>query len=188
MIIILFIWVWSQILDWVSGSLQVWSGYTEYTGGSEKSIRERMRWSAWWKRFILGWDLITCIQSSLQCPQPGSADAVCCFFFFSLVFHNFFSISSTCLLWWCWDKILGPEPLKWFIAIETWYNFALRPEIKRWRKRKIQSYIRESPQPVITPNYWPNAGFRSSRWLFTTRPKNKWNVPLIMCTLDKWCH
>lgn len=142
----------SQSLDWVSVSLQVWSGYTEYTGSSHKSVRERMRRRAWWKRFILGSDLITCIQSSLQCPQLGSADAVC----LSLLspspplFHNFFSISSTCLLWWCWDKILGrPEPLKWFIAIETWYNFALRPEIKRWRTSTYKSCIKESSQPVV---------------------------------------
>ena len=60
------------------------------------------------------------------------------FFFFSLLFHNFFSISSTCLLWWCWDKILGrPEPPKWIIAIETWYNSALRPEIKTLTKRNV---------------------------------------------------
>lgn len=102
----------------------------KYTASSEKMVIERMRWSAWWKRFILGSDLITCIQSSLQCPQPGSADATCLFFPPSLClpFHNFFSISSTSLLWWCWDNILSqPKLLNWFIAIETLYNFVAWP-------------------------------------------------------------
>lgn len=75
-------------------------------------------------------------------PPPCSAEPLqmlCASFFFfffplSLLFHNFFSISSTCLLWWHWDKISGClEPLKWFIATETRYNSALRPEIKHWR-------------------------------------------------------
>lgn len=69
-VIILWVWVWSRSLDWVSGSLQVWSGYTEYTGSSERRVRGRMRWRAWWKRFILGWDLITCIHSYLHRAQP----------------------------------------------------------------------------------------------------------------------
>lgn len=51
----------------------------------------------------------------------------CCVPLFSLLFHNFFSISSTCLLWWCWDKILGqPQVLKWFIAIETCCSMAVK--------------------------------------------------------------
>lgn len=103
---------------------------------------------------------------------PMSSAGLCrvCFFFFfffffsstSLLFHNFFSISSTCLLWWCWDKILGRlQPLKWFIAIETWYNSALRPEIKHWRTSTYKSYIKGSAQPVVTPTHWTNAAFRS---------------------------
>lgn len=84
--------VQSHSLDWVSGSLQVWSGYTEYTGNSKKRVGERMRRRAWWKRFILGSDLITCIQSSLQCPQSGSADAVCLFFSLSSFIISFQSV------------------------------------------------------------------------------------------------
>lgn len=95
---------------------------------AQKKKKKKTRPRAWWKRFILGPDLITCIQSSLQCPQPGSADAVCLFFSLSLFFHNFFSISSTCLLRWCWNKILGkPEALKWFITIETRCSSVLKP-------------------------------------------------------------
>lgn len=42
---------------------------------SGKNDRKIIRWN----RFILGWALITCIQSSLQCPQLGSVDAMCLF-------------------------------------------------------------------------------------------------------------
>lgn len=70
--------VCSPSFDWVSSSLRVWSGFT---GTLEKSGRIKMRQKAWWKRFILGSHLITCIQSSLQCPQPSSADAVLLSFF-----------------------------------------------------------------------------------------------------------
>lgn len=80
---------------------------------------------------------------SIFSPMSSARLCRCCVPFFSLLFHNFFSISSTCLQWWCWDKILGePKPLKWFIAIETWYNTALRPVIKHC---SVQSLIKESP-------------------------------------------
>lgn len=52
-----------------------------------------MRRKAWWKRFILGSDLITCIQSSIQCPQLGSADALCLFFLSSFII-SFQSVPS----------------------------------------------------------------------------------------------
>lgn len=97
---------------------------------------------------------------------PPMSSARFLFFFFSLLFHNFFSISSTCLLWWCRDKILGRlKPLKWFIAIETRCNSALRPEIKYVA---YKSYIKESPQRVVPPNRWTHAAFRSHGQLLTS--------------------
>lgn len=75
--------------------------------------------------------LITCFQSSLQCLQPSSAAAVLT----PPPTHSSFIISfqsvppafcdGAAIIYWA-----APGPLKWFIAIETWLDSAVRPEIK----------------------------------------------------------